>query len=84
MVLPAAPAGPRFRLPSIRAEEPEAVDQIASDGRLAVETAGNHQTKMTKPGCRPITLPEHKGQTYSRGLDAAVRKTEPSELTARV
>jgi hypothetical protein len=49
-----------------------------------VETAGNHQTKMTKPGCRPITLPEHKGQTYSRGLDAAVRKTEPSELTTRV
>lgn len=22
---------------------------------------GKHQVKMTKPGCRPITLPQHKG-----------------------
>ena len=28
------------------------------------EAGGNHQTKMTKPGHRPITLPEHKGQVY--------------------
>lgn len=38
------------------------------------EVGGNHQTKMTKPGERPITLPEHKGQTYSKGLDAEIRK----------
>ncbi len=35
---------------------------------------GNHQTKMVKEGYRPVTLPEHKGKTYSKGLDAAIRK----------
>jgi predicted RNA binding protein YcfA (HicA-like mRNA interferase family) len=25
---------------------------------------GKHQVKMTKPGCRPITLPQHKGRDY--------------------
>jgi predicted RNA binding protein YcfA (HicA-like mRNA interferase family) len=38
------------------------------------ESGGNHQTKMTKSGHRPITLPEHKGETYSKGLDAEIRK----------
>jgi predicted RNA binding protein YcfA (HicA-like mRNA interferase family) len=28
--------------------------------------------KMVKPGARPITLPQHKGRTYSKGLDAAI------------
>jgi predicted RNA binding protein YcfA (HicA-like mRNA interferase family) len=49
------------------------IKQLQKEG-WAVETGGNHQTKMTKPGSRPITLPEHKGQAYSKGLDAAVRK----------
>lgn len=35
---------------------------------------GKHVVKMTKPGRRPITLPHHRGATYSKGLDAAVRK----------
>jgi predicted RNA binding protein YcfA (HicA-like mRNA interferase family) len=30
------------------------------------------QVKMVKPGARPITLPQHKGRTYSKGLDAAI------------
>jgi predicted RNA binding protein YcfA (HicA-like mRNA interferase family) len=29
---------------------------------------GKHQVKMTKPGCRPITLPQHKGRDYPMGL----------------
>lgn len=33
---------------------------------------GKHVVKMTKPGQRPITLPIHKGQDYSRGLKAAI------------
>jgi predicted RNA binding protein YcfA (HicA-like mRNA interferase family) len=38
------------------------------------EVGGNHQTKMTKKGQRPITLPEHKGAVYSKGLEADIRK----------
>jgi predicted RNA binding protein YcfA (HicA-like mRNA interferase family) len=38
------------------------------------ETGGKHNVKMTKPGSRPITLPHHRGQTYGKGLDAAIRK----------
>ncbi|HEX5712036.1 MAG TPA: type II toxin-antitoxin system HicA family toxin [Solirubrobacterales bacterium] len=33
---------------------------------------GKHQVKMTRPGRRPITLPQHKGRDYSRGLTAAI------------
>jgi predicted RNA binding protein YcfA (HicA-like mRNA interferase family) len=33
---------------------------------------GRHVIKMTKPGCRPITLPMHKGRDYSRGLTVAI------------
>ena len=38
------------------------------------ETGGKHQTKMTKPGCRPITLPEFRGRSYSRRFEAAIRR----------
>lgn len=38
------------------------------------ERGGKHQVKMVKPGWRPITLPQHKGRTYSKGLDAAIRR----------
>jgi predicted RNA binding protein YcfA (HicA-like mRNA interferase family) len=33
---------------------------------------GKHQIKMTKPGCRPITLPQHKGRDYPPGLARAI------------
>ena len=39
-----------------------------------VERGGKHQVKMTKPGHRPITLPMCKGGSYSKGLDAAIRR----------
>jgi hypothetical protein len=29
---------------------------------------------MTKPGHRPITLPEHKRQAYSKGFEAELRR----------
>jgi predicted RNA binding protein YcfA (HicA-like mRNA interferase family) len=35
---------------------------------------GKHQVKMVKADKRPITLPQHKGRTYSKGLDAAIRR----------
>jgi predicted RNA binding protein YcfA (HicA-like mRNA interferase family) len=37
-------------------------------------SGGNHQVKMSKPGHRPITLPEHKGSAYSKGLEAQIRQ----------
>jgi predicted RNA binding protein YcfA (HicA-like mRNA interferase family) len=35
---------------------------------------GKHQVKMTKPGCRLITLPQHKGRDYQPGLASAILK----------
>jgi predicted RNA binding protein YcfA (HicA-like mRNA interferase family) len=37
------------------------------------ERGGKHQVKMVKPGKRPM-LPQNRGRTYSKGLDAAIRK----------
>ena len=33
---------------------------------------GKHVVKMTRRGKRPITLPMHKGQDYSVGLERAI------------
>jgi predicted RNA binding protein YcfA (HicA-like mRNA interferase family) len=33
---------------------------------------GKHNVKMTKPGHRPITLPMHGGNDYSRDLTARI------------
>jgi len=33
---------------------------------------GKHDVKMTKPGERPITLPNHGGEDYSRDLTARI------------
>jgi predicted RNA binding protein YcfA (HicA-like mRNA interferase family) len=38
------------------------------------ERGGNHQVKMTKAGKRPITLPENKRRTYSKGFEAELRR----------
>lgn len=37
-----------------------------------LERGGKHQVKMTKPGRGPVTLPEHRGSTYSVGFTAAI------------
>lgn len=39
-----------------------------------LERGGKHQVKMTKPGMRPITLPENKRQAYSKGFESALRR----------
>ena len=51
----------------------EWIKLLTADG-WAVERGGKHQTKMTKPGHRPITLPEHKQRPYSKGFEAALRR----------
>ncbi|MBI5311335.1 MAG: type II toxin-antitoxin system HicA family toxin [Actinobacteria bacterium] len=35
---------------------------------------GKHSVKMTKPGRRPVTLPNHHGATYSAGLTRAIMR----------
>jgi predicted RNA binding protein YcfA (HicA-like mRNA interferase family) len=49
------------------------IKQLEGEGWM-VERGGKHQTKMTKPGRRPVTLPDHKGRTYHKGLDAEIRR----------
>ena len=39
-----------------------------------IERGGKHQVKMTKPGYRPLTLPEHKRRAYSSGFEAEIRR----------
>ncbi len=39
-----------------------------------LERGGKHQAKMTKPGRRPITLPENKRRAYSKGFEAQLRR----------
>ncbi len=38
------------------------------------ERGGNHQVKMTKDSCRPITLPMNKKRQYAKGMNAALRR----------
>lgn len=43
---------------------------------------GRHNVKMTKPGCA-VTLPQHRGCDYSRGLTLTILKQagiDPREL----
>lgn len=39
-----------------------------------VERGGKHQVKMTKPGRRPITLPEKKREAYSKKFEGELRR----------
>jgi hypothetical protein len=41
---------------------------------VAVERGGNHQVKMVKDSCRPITLPMNKRRDYAKGMNAALRR----------
>lgn len=51
----------------------EWIRQLEAEGWIQ-ERGGKHVVKMTKEGKRPITLPRHQGKTYSKGLDAAIRR----------
>lgn len=68
----------------------DAVPKLLSQGKAitwlqgqgwTLEHGGKHVVKMTKPGCRPITLPAHKGADYGKSLTAAiVRQAECAEI----
>ena len=49
----------------------EAIALLKEHGWIR-ERGGNHQVKMTKEGQRPVTLPEHRGSTYSVSFTAAI------------
>jgi predicted RNA binding protein YcfA (HicA-like mRNA interferase family) len=49
----------------------KAIKLLREDG-WSLSRGGTHQVKMTKPGRRPITLPQHKGRDYPSGLALAV------------
>lgn len=38
------------------------------------ESGGKHQVKMTKPGCRPITLPDNHRRVYPKGLESQLKR----------
>ncbi len=46
--------------------------KLLQDHGWTRETGGKHQVKMTKDGCRPITLPDNKRRDYAPGLRAAI------------
>jgi predicted RNA binding protein YcfA (HicA-like mRNA interferase family) len=54
------------------ATQKEWIKRLQDEG-WTLERGGKH-AKMTKPGQRPITLPEHKRRAYSKGLEAALRR----------
>lgn len=49
------------------------IKKLEAEG-WALERGGKHQAKMTKPGCRPITLPENKRRAYSKGFEAQLKR----------
>jgi hypothetical protein len=57
-----------------RDAQPEEGDQAVEGKRLDAGPRGKHQVKMIKEGCRPITLPQHKGRDYQPGLARAILK----------
>lgn len=62
------------RTDACHAADPEGVDQDSAGQRWTRDRGGKHQVKMTKPGERPITLPENKRRAYSKGFEAALRR----------
>ncbi len=48
--------------------------KLLREGGWTQTRGGRHQVKMTKPRCRPVTLPQHKGRDYPPGLTAAILK----------
>jgi len=55
------------------ATQKEWIKRLEQEG-WTQERGGKHQVKMTKPGHRPITLPENKRRAYSKGFEAALRR----------
>ena len=55
------------------ATQKEWIKRLEQEG-WALERGGKHQVKMTKPGQRPVTLPENKRRAYSKGFEAQLRR----------
>ncbi|HEY1688358.1 MAG TPA: type II toxin-antitoxin system HicA family toxin [Solirubrobacteraceae bacterium] len=51
----------------------EWIKRLQSEG-WTLERGGKHQVKMTKPGRRPITLPENHRRAYGKGMEAQLRR----------
>ncbi|MCB0831392.1 MAG: type II toxin-antitoxin system HicA family toxin [Solirubrobacterales bacterium] len=51
----------------------QAIRLLESNGWTRT-TGGKHQVKMTKPGRRPITLPDNHRRDYPTGLTMAILK----------
>jgi hypothetical protein len=49
------------------------IKRLEAEGWV-LERGGKHQAKMTKLGCRPITLPENKRRAYSKGFEAQLKR----------
>ena len=66
---------------AVPATQREWIKRLQREG-WTLERGGKHQVKMTKPGQRPITLPENKRRAYSKGFEAQLRReaglTDPS------
>jgi predicted RNA binding protein YcfA (HicA-like mRNA interferase family) len=58
------------RLPRVLSQR--TARQLLEDNGWAETIGGKHVVKMTKPGHRPVTLPSHGGDDYSRDLTAAI------------
>jgi predicted RNA binding protein YcfA (HicA-like mRNA interferase family) len=69
-------------------DQRRAIRLLTTDG-WTKGRGGKHAVKMEKDGKRPITLPHHHGQPYSKGLSAAIMKqaglttTEKSRCASR-
>src|SRR5262249_4039219 len=48
--------------------------RLLQDNGWTKVRGGKHVVKMVQPGRRPITLPRSNGQSYSKGLSAAIVK----------
>jgi len=46
--------------------------KLLEENGWTMTRGGQHVVKMEKAGHRPITLPRHRGATYSAGLTAAI------------
>jgi hypothetical protein len=63
--------GPSLDHDKVRAIRAKQRDRLSAPGWVR-ERGGKHQVKMVKPGKRPCR--SIKGKTYSKGLDAAIRR----------
>ncbi len=57
----------------VPATQKEWIKRLQEEGWM-LDRGGKHQVKMTKPGRRPITLPENKRRAYSKGFEAQLRR----------